>query len=80
MEGRTENYPCRDNFTLRVQSSLLGDNFNPGGQSLPLVAKLRMVLWHCYKTSQDKTEWRIPSLNVDDANEMEAGNGFSKVN
>jgi hypothetical protein len=33
-----------DNFTLRRQNSPLGDNFAPGGQSLPLRSKLRMGL------------------------------------
>jgi hypothetical protein len=35
--------PPGDNFTTRGKSSLLGDNYAPGGQSLPLVLKLRMV-------------------------------------
>jgi hypothetical protein len=45
MEGRTENITPRDNFTHRIQNSPLGDNFAPGGQSLPLEVKLRMGLW-----------------------------------
>jgi hypothetical protein len=33
-----------ENFTSRGQSSLLGDNLAPGGQSLPLEARLRTGL------------------------------------
>jgi hypothetical protein len=40
-------WPPGDNFTPRRQSSLLGDNFAHGGQSLPLGAKLRMGLCSC---------------------------------
>jgi hypothetical protein len=36
--------PPGDNYTPRGQNSLLVDNFAPGGQSLPLGAKLRMGL------------------------------------
>jgi hypothetical protein len=42
--GEQRISPPRDNFTSRGQNSLLGDNFAPGGQSLPLGAKLRMGL------------------------------------
>jgi hypothetical protein len=42
MEGRTENFTPGDNLTPRGQNSSLVDNFAPGGQSLPLGAKLRM--------------------------------------
>jgi hypothetical protein len=36
--------PPGDNFTPMLKSSLLEDNFTPGGQSLPLGAKLGMGL------------------------------------
>jgi hypothetical protein len=42
--GEQRISPPGDNFTLRGQSSLLGNNVAPGGQSLPLGAKLRMGL------------------------------------
>jgi hypothetical protein len=41
---QTENFTPGNNFTPRGQNSPLGDNFAPGGQSLLLVAKLRMSL------------------------------------
>jgi hypothetical protein len=52
MEGQTENFTHRDNFIPRGQSSILGDNFTPGGQILPLGAKLRMGMTLCERIAQ----------------------------
>jgi hypothetical protein len=57
--GEQRISPLGDNFTPRRQSSLLVDTFAPGGQSLPLGAKLRMSLslaqltltWTCLQSS-----------------------------
>jgi hypothetical protein len=42
--GKQRISPPVYNFTPRGQNSLIGDNFDPGGQSLPLWVKLRMGL------------------------------------
>jgi hypothetical protein len=41
MEGEQRNSPHRYNFTPRGQNSLLGDNFAPEDQSLPLGGEVK---------------------------------------